>query len=69
MTAKGNISVMNHTPQIPAISKCEITSLQAYYNKYYWIGYESDDATDLIFGLCPYHYCYSNHIPHDQILA
>ena len=60
--------VVNHTPQIPAISKCEITSLQAYYNKYYWIGYESDDAKDLIYGLCPYHYCYSNHVLQDQLL-
>ena len=35
---------MDHTPQIPAISKCEIISLQVYYNKCCWIGYESDDA-------------------------
>ena len=45
--------VVNHTPQIPAISKCEITSLQVYYNKYCWIGYESDDATDLILWFVP----------------
>ena len=40
--------IMNHSPQIPAITGCEINHLQAYYNKYYWIGYESDDATDLL---------------------
>ena len=51
--------IVSHTHQIPAISGCEITTLQAYFNEFYWIGYESDDATDLIFGLCPYHYCYN----------
>ena len=49
--------VVNRTPQNPAITGCEINHLQAYYNWHYWIGYESDDATDLFFGLCPYHYC------------
>ena len=51
--------VVNHSPQTPAITGCEINNLQAYYNRYYWIGYESDDATDLLFGLCPIYYCYS----------
>ena len=55
--------VVSHTHHIPAISGCEISSLQAYYNMYYWIGYESDDSTELIFGLCAYHYCYSDYIP------
>ena len=55
--------VVNHAHQIPAISGCEITILRAYFNKFYWIGYESDDATDLIFGLCPYHYCYNKYLP------
>ena len=27
--------IMNHSPQIPAITGCEINHLQAYYNKYY----------------------------------
>ena len=60
--------IVNDTPQIPAISKCEMTCLQAYYNKYYWIGYKSDDATDLIYGLCPYHFCYNKQVPEDQLL-
>ena len=55
--------VVNHTHQIPAISGCKITTLQAYFNEFYWIGYESDDVTDLIFGLCPYHYCYNKFLP------
>ena len=60
--------VVNPTPQIPAITGCDMTCLQAYYNKYYWIGYESDDAADVLFALCPYRYCYSEHSPLDQLL-
>ena len=60
--------VVNHTPQIPAITGCEITCLQAYYNKYYWIGYKSDDATDLLYGICPNRYCYTDHIPTGHFL-
>ena len=55
--------IVNYASQIPAITGCEINRLQAYYNKYYWIGYESDDATDLIFGICPNRYCYNDHVP------
>ena len=55
--------VVNHTPQIPAITGCELNHLQAYYKKHYWIGYKSDDATDLLFGTCPNRYCYNDHIP------
>ena len=60
--------IVNHSPQIPAVSGCEITHLQAYYNKYYWIGYESDDATGLLYGICPYYYCYTDHIPTGHFL-
>ena len=60
--------VVNHTPQTPAITGCDINCLQAYYNWHYWIGYESDDATDLLFALCPFHYCYSKYSPIDQLL-
>ena len=60
--------VVNHSPQTPAITGCEINHLQAYYNRYYWIGYESDDATDLLFGLCPPHYCYTEHSSINQLL-
>ena len=45
--------IVNRSPQIPAITGCEINHLQAYYNRYYWIGYETNDATDLLFGICP----------------
>ena len=60
--------VVSHARQIPAISGCEISSLQAYHNKFYWIGYESDNSTDLIFGLCAYYYCYNGYIPTGQLL-
>ena len=60
--------VVNYTPQIPAITGCEITHLQAYYNKFYWIGYESDDATGLLYGICPNRYCYTDHIPTGHFL-
>ena len=60
--------VVSHTHQIPAITGCEISSLQAYYNTYYWIGYESDDSTDVMFGLCAYYYCYNGYIPTGQLL-
>ena len=45
----------------PVIPGCEDTVYQAYFNPYYWIGYETDDATDLLFGICPYQYCYQDH--------
>ena len=45
----------------PVILYCEETVYQAYINQYYWIGYETDDATDLLVAPCPYQYCYSDH--------
>ena len=60
--------VVNHTPQIPAITGCEITCLQAYYNKYFWIGYKSDNATDLLFAICPNRYCYNDQLSTRQFL-
>ena len=60
--------VVSHTHQIPAITGCEISSLQAYYNIYYWIGYKSNDSMELIFGLCAYPYCYGDYVPNSQLL-
>ena len=51
----------DHIHDNPAISHCEETLYQAYYDEYYWIGYKSDDATDLLTGPCPYQYCYQDH--------
>ena len=46
--------------QNPVILGCEETVYQAYFNPFYWIGYKSDDATDLLVGPCPYQYCYED---------
>ena len=45
----------------PVIPDCEETVYQAYFDRFYWIGYKSDDATDLLAGPCPYQYCYQDH--------
>ena len=60
--------LVNHTHQNSAISGCELTSFQAYFDQFYWIGYESDDAVDLLISPCPYRYCYEDHIPQGQLL-
>ena len=54
--------IVDHNPQNPAISGCELTPYQAYFDRFYWIGYESDDSTDLLISPCPYRYCYEDHI-------
>ena len=60
--------LVNHTHQNSAISGCELTSFQAYFDRFYWIGYESDDAANLLISPCPYRYCYEDHISQDQLL-
>jgi len=42
----------------PAILGCEQANFQAYFNPLYWIGYASNNTNDLIYGPCPYRYCY-----------
>ena len=42
----------------PVIPGCEETVFQAFFNPFYWIGYKSDNATDLVVAPCPYQYCY-----------
>ena len=59
--------LVSHTHQNPAIIGCE-TSFQAYFDQFYWIGYESDDAVDLLISPCPYRYCYEDHISEGQLL-
>ena len=60
--------LVSHTHQNPAIIGCELTSYQAYFDQFYWIGYESDDAVDLLISPCPYRYCYEDHISEGQLL-
>ena len=60
--------LVNRTHHSPAIGGCELASFQAYFNQFYWIGYDSDNATDLLTSSCPYQYCYDDHIPQDQLL-
>ena len=52
----------------PAISDRDLTSYRAYFNQFYWIGYESDDAVDLLISPCPYRYCYMDDISQSQPL-
>jgi len=54
--------------QNPVILGCEQTSFQAYFNQFYWIGYRSDDAADLLVGSCPYQYCYENSVSGNNAL-
>ena len=60
--------MVDHDHQISAISGCELTSYRAYFDQFYWIGYESDDAVDLLISPCPYRYCYMDHISQSQLL-
>ena len=60
--------MVDHTHQNPAITGCEPASFQAYFDRFYWIGYKSNDAVDLLISPCPHRYCYEDHIPQDQLL-
>ena len=60
--------LVNETYTNPAIKGCEPNVFQAYYNSFYWIGYESDNAKNLLFGFCPYRYCYTDHVSQNQFL-
>ena len=42
----------------PVIPGCEETVFQAFFNPFYWIGYKSDNATELLVAPCPYQYCF-----------
>ncbi|XP_065905670.1 uncharacterized protein [Dysidea avara] len=46
------------------IRGCEQTTFQAYFNTFYWIGYNTDSSEardqDLLTGPCPYRYCYQD---------
>ena len=60
--------LVNHTHQNPAVIGCEFSSFQAYFDQFYWIGYESSRSTDLLISPCPYKYCYEDHISQGQLL-
>jgi len=51
------------------VKSCDPNSFQAHFDKSYWIGYEPTlNSTNLLFGLCPYGYCYSDYIAHKHLL-
>ena len=60
--------LVNHTHQNPAVIGCEFSSFQAYFDHFYWVGYETDSAVDLLVSSCPYRYCYGNQISQVQLL-
>ena len=62
------VCMVDHEHQNPVISDCELTSYRAYFNQFYWIGYESDDADNLLISPCPYRYCYEDYISQGQLL-
>ena len=59
--------LVNPTKQKLAISGCDLTSFRAYFDQFYWIGYESGKAFNLLTTSCPYRYCYKDHINEDQL--
>ena len=60
--------VVNETQSNYAIKGCELTRFQANYKPLYWIGYESESGHNLLFGSCPYRYCYTDHISQNGLL-
>ena len=60
--------IVNPPHQNPAISGCDLESFRAYFNQFYWIGYESDDDEELLISPCPYGYCYEDYVSEDQLL-
>ena len=50
----------NREQENAVILGCEQTSFRAFFNPFYWIGYRSNDATDLLVAPCPYEYCYED---------
>lgn len=60
--------LVNATYLNPAIKSCEMNLFQANYNQLYWIGYESDNTENLLFGSCPYRYCYTDRVSQNRLL-
>ena len=60
--------MVNRNHQNPAITGCELASFQAYFNQFYWIGYDSDNLTNLLTSSCPYGYCYKSDFSGEPLL-
>ena len=60
--------LVNETYSNPAIKSCELTTFQAHYNSFYWVGYLPENPKNLLFGSCPYRYCYTDHVSQNQLL-
>ena len=60
--------LVNSPNENPVITGCQPTSFQAYFDPTYWIGYQTDEALNLLYGSCPFQYCYSNNIAQNQLL-
>jgi len=60
--------MVNRNHQNPAITGCELTSFQAYFNQFYWVGYDSDNTTNLLTSSCPYGYCYKSNFYGEPLL-
>ena len=60
--------LVNSPNENPVVSGCHQTSFQAYFNPTYWTGYQTDEALNLLYGSCPFQYCYSNNIAQNQLL-
>ena len=50
----------NRERENAVILGCELTAFRAFFDPFYWIGYRSNDATDLLVAPCPYQYCYED---------
>ena len=59
--------IVSRTDQNLAISGCELKSFRAYFDQFYWIGYESNSTEQLVISACPYRYCYQEYSS-DQLL-
>ena len=61
--------LVNPSKQKLAIGGCDFESFRAYFDQFYWIGYESDKAiaSNLLTTSCPYRYCYKDHINDNQL--
>ena len=60
---------VNSPNENPVITGCHQTSFQAYFDPTYWIGYQTAEALNILYGSCPFQYCYSNNIAQDQLLS
>ena len=59
--------IVSYTNQNLAISGCEMKSFQAYFDRFYWVGYKSNSTEHLVISTCPYRYCYQE-FSSDQLL-